>query len=248
MVDGLVDAISGVAPDAILLSGDLTQRARAGEYRRAKAFLDRLPVTPCLVPGNHDLAAFNLAERFLMPWKRWRNEISDNLEPRLESMGYVVKGINTARRLGDRMDWSRGGINARQLDAVEAAFSGVEPGALRLLMAHHPLWLPEPHAHRHLVDGRDAAIPRLAAAGVDLVLSGHIHVAFSRVINGMIVSHAGTGVSNRLLPGYPNSFNVIRGDRTTLSLELMEWDNGRFRCSSVDGFIRRQGAWTASSG
>ncbi len=246
VADAMLAAIRDIAPDAVLFSGDLTQRGRRSEYRRAADFLERLPAPLCAVPGNHDLAAFNLVARFLRPWAHWKQYVGDDLEPTLPGAGFMARGINTARLLGDRMDWSRGGINAAQVEQVSATFTGVEDDALRLLLAHHPFWLPGPHAHRHLVDGGEAALPRLADAGVDLILSGHIHVAFSRVLDGMIVSHAGTGISDRLLPGFPNSFNLIRGDRDRLGVELLEWRGEMFQSARTQWFARDADGWRES--
>lgn len=243
VADEMIISLQQIDPDFIIVSGDLTQRARHGEFREARAFLDRLPAPYLIVPGNHDLVAFNLFERFTVPWGKWRRYVASELEPIMQAEGAVIKGINTARRFGDDFDWSRGGVNAEQLIAVDAALESAEVDQLRLLVTHHPFWLPEPYAHRGLIDGRDEALPHLREAGVDLILSGHIHVAFAHVLDGMIISHAGTGTSNRLLPEYPNSFNVVRGDRRQLSITLMEWDDEAFVEAGKEWFSRVEGEW-----
>ncbi len=91
------------------------------------------------------------------------------------------------------------------------------------MVAHHPFWLPDSSLSRSLIGGREAALQGFHTAGVDLILGGHVHLAYVQPLEGMLVSHAGTTLSNRLTPGQPNSFNVIRGDRNRLALEQMEW-------------------------
>lgn len=243
VAEAMINSLQALKPDFIIISGDLTQRASSGEFRKARDFLDRLPAPYLIVPGNHDLVAFNLLERFTVPWGKWRRYVASELEPIMQTDGAVIKGINTARRFGDDLDWSRGGVNAEQLIAVGAALERAETDQLRMLVAHHPFWLPESHAHRGLIDGRDEALPHLRKAGVDLILSGHIHMAFAHVLDGMIISHAGTGTSNRLLPEYPNSFNVVRGDRHQLSITLMEWHEDAFAEAGKEWFSRKEGGW-----
>ena len=72
-------------PDLTLLTGDITQRARAEQFRRARAFADQLPAPVLSVPGNHDLPLFNLVGRLFNPYGHYRNHISNELEPVYES-------------------------------------------------------------------------------------------------------------------------------------------------------------------
>jgi len=84
VVDALIDTLTAVAPDLVALSGDLTQRARSGQFRAARRFLDRLPRPLLVVPGNHDVPLFNLAARFLDPFGGYQRHIQEDLEPVFE--------------------------------------------------------------------------------------------------------------------------------------------------------------------
>lgn len=90
------------------------------------------------------------------------------------------------------------------------------------------------------------AIGRLKKAGVDIILSGHVHFAYTHVLNGLIISHAGTAISDRLEADFPNSFKIVRGDRRKLSVETREWRNTCFTKTVNQVFDRIQGEWLES--
>jgi len=71
-LEPLAQAVTTIAPDLVAVSGDLTQRARLGQFREAKSFLATLPLPQVVVPGNHDVPLFNLALRFGDPLGRFR--------------------------------------------------------------------------------------------------------------------------------------------------------------------------------
>ena len=77
----LAAAIERIKPDFIAISGDLTQRARPGQFREARAFLDALPAPYLVVPGNHDVPLYNVVQRVLKPLAKYRRIVSTDLEP-----------------------------------------------------------------------------------------------------------------------------------------------------------------------
>ncbi len=241
--EGLLDILEQIHPELVVISGDLTQQAKRREFQAAHAFLQALPYPYLIVPGNHDLAENNLPERLLYPWQKWRHYISRELEPVMQEEDFVAIGVNTARRVSLHPDWSRGSISRMQVARIRRQLQTTPESSLRLLTAHHPFWLPPLFAHRELVRRHDAALQAFHAE-VDIILSGHVHLAYAQVTQGVIVSHAGTTLSNRLLLHHTNSFNVIRGDRERLSLELMEWGSHRFRLSRQEVFRRLDDGWT----
>ncbi|MGZ8265598.1 MAG: metallophosphoesterase, partial [Burkholderiales bacterium] len=77
----LARRIGAIAPDVVVVSGDLTQRARKRQFRAARAFLDTLPTPQIVVPGNHDIPLYNVFARFLTPLRNYRRYIGNDLEP-----------------------------------------------------------------------------------------------------------------------------------------------------------------------
>src|SRR5436190_11433609 len=91
----LARCVAQSKPDLVVVSGDLTQRARAREFREARRFLDTLPSPQLVVPGNHDVPLYNIFQRFFEPLDKYRRIITDNLEPMHLDAEMVVVGINT---------------------------------------------------------------------------------------------------------------------------------------------------------
>ncbi len=243
VVEGLLRSLAEAQPELILVSGDQTQRARRQEYRAAADFFQRLPCPSLLVPGNHDLPAFNLAERFLAPWRRWHQGLARQLEPETAGSDYQVVGINTARRWGAPFDWTRGRISSRQVVRLQQRLQTCTADQLRLLIAHHPFWLPPAVAHRQLVGGGKAAL-QLLRGELDVILSGHVHQAFVKVLQGVIISHAGSACSDRLAAGQTNSYNLLRGDRERLEVEQLSWSGRAFAPAARSWFLRGATGWT----
>lgn len=239
----LLKHISRIQPDIIIISGDLTQRAKQREFRIARDFLAQLKYPYLIVPGNHDISTFRLFERFFYPWKKWRQYVSTELEPVIHADEFVVVGVNTARRFGWYLDWSRGRISPSQTQRVVKELEKVSNDRLRLMVAHHPFWLPAAYEYRHLIGRRDQALQVLQQGGVDIILSGHIHLTYSKLEQGVIISHSGTTISDRLIPHHPNSFNVITGNRAELSLQCMEFDGVAFQPTTLSHFTRSHRCW-----
>jgi 3',5'-cyclic AMP phosphodiesterase CpdA len=247
LVEPLLAAAQALAPDLIVISGDFTQRARRAEYRAARNFLDRLPGPHLVVPGNHDIPLWDVIRRFVSPLGRYRRYISRVLEPSYHDEEMVVLGINTARSLTRKY----GRINERQIAHVRAVFSQVQPEVVKAVVTHHPFDLP-PRLRTRLVGRSTMAMQGLAAAGVDLILSGHLHLQHTGLSaqryriagHSALVVQAGTTISTRGR-GEANSFNVIRIERGTIRIEHHLWqpEQGNFQLSSREGFVRGPGVW-----
>lgn len=244
LIDELLQSLTEIKPQLIVISGDLTQRARSREFLAARAFLESLHLPFIVIAGNHDISTFNPAERFLFPWRKWRRYIGNALEPIVIDKDFIVIGVNTARRSGAFFDWSRGRINDNQLTAIADYLAEEEGERLRVIAAHHPFWLPEKYKYRHVIGGRDMAIRLLKEAGVDIILSGHVHFAYTHIFKGLIISHAGTAISDRVEADYPNSFKIVRGDRRRVSIETRAWDTKRFAEAEYQVYTRVREDWT----
>jgi 3',5'-cyclic AMP phosphodiesterase CpdA len=226
-IDPLLAAVNEIAPDLVVISGDLTQRARVAQFRDARAFLERLPQPQLVIPGNHDVPLYDFVRRFVAPLQRYAQFITDNFSPSYIDDEIAVVGINTARSLV----FKGGEISESQLDTVALQFATATNGQVRIVTAHHPFDVPPEVPRIRPVEGAEAAVRRFAELRVDLVLSGHLHmiheISASQLVAGYpgTILHAGTATSTRSR-GEPNSFFVIRtGD--PIEVETWKWNDER---------------------
>ena len=244
----LLDELNREPLDLVILSGDLTLAARNSEFEAARRFIDGLRAPSLSVPGNHDITPYKLLERFTRPYKRWHTHISDELEPSWSGEGVAIVGINTARRMRLRLDWSHGSISRRQIESLGARFDALPQSAFRIVVAHHPFIAEDTedlsNRPRVMVKRADEALQEFARQRVDLVTAGHLHRTYTAefesdpassgvMVSGEAQSHkvtiiqAGTAISARTR-GEANSFNriEIEGERMevhTIALEDAGW-------------------------
>jgi 3',5'-cyclic AMP phosphodiesterase CpdA len=249
-VKPLIAAVQHAKPDLVAISGDLTQRARTTEFRDARAFLDALPKPQIVVPGNHDIPLHNIYARLVGRFAKYKEFISEDLEPFFMDSEIAVAGINTARPT----TWKSGRINAEQLHQAHDRLCGVSRGHLKVVVTHHPFELPEGMSSSALVGRAHMAMNRLAQCGADVFLAGHLHLGYTshtaRRYNvaghSALVIQAGTATSSRSR-GESNSFNIIKIEQSEITVERVRWNaaSGTFRRASVEHFHRIEGIWAA---
>ena len=211
VVEALAALAAAQRPDLLLLSGDITQRAGAAEFRSARAFVDRLAVPVVLaIPGNHDIPLFNPFLRLFRPYARQRAAFGDELEPVHASAELLLQCLNTTR-------WYRhknGEVSGAQIERVARRLEAATPAQLRLIAVHQPVAVPRPEDLHDRLRGCAPALRRWAAAGADIVIGGHIHLPYVLPLPGlarpMWAVQAGTAVSRRVRNGVPNSVNLLR--------------------------------------
>ncbi|SDE48693.1 metallophosphoesterase family protein [Rhodospira trueperi] len=248
--------VAAVAPDLVVVSGDLTQRGRRREFRAARAFLDRLARPLLVVPGNHDVPAFNLASRFLHPYRRFTRHITADLFPLVADTEMAVLGLNTARRAVRHWNWALGSVNRRQLARAAADLADFGSDRIRVVVMHHPAVLPPGHRHGPMLFHAARALGAFADSRVDLVLSGHLHRAHAAVASvptargsapawPMVVAQAGSATSVRLRDE-ANGYNVIRlrSRPPRLKVETRAWTGAGFEAVDTRAFNRADGLWT----
>ncbi len=197
-------------PDAVIMTGDLTMRARASEFAAAGKWLESLGRPVTVEVGNHDLPYFNLWARFVTPYKRYQ-VIERMIEKPLDVKGVSVVPLKTTARFQFRTNWSKGYVSTRSLQESLALVEAVPKDDLIFVAAHHPLIEAGTQATSQTRRGR-AALDALASAGAHAVLSGHVHDPFdiAHEIDGRTVRLIGAGTLSERVRSQPPSFNEIR--------------------------------------
>jgi 3',5'-cyclic AMP phosphodiesterase CpdA len=260
-LDSLRKLIAEIEPEAVAISGDLTQRCTKKEFVQAREYLDKIgEVAPYVViPGNHDIrwlgaVARNIGGLFRkqahnFKYSRYTRYISEDLSPSLEVPGVVIAGLNTAHGI------TRGSITRRfrdlgvigyvkhaDIERAREAFENASPDATRIVMIHHNPIKGE-LTGRHGLANTEQALHAFASLGTELVLCGHDHLQaihnVERGVHGLVISTAGT-ISNRLRPGRASSFNLVDLAERDLRITTYAWQNPEgFIPSSEKSFPRR---------
>ncbi|KAB1449631.1 calcineurin-like phosphoesterase family protein [Bordetella bronchiseptica MBORD678] len=200
-------------PDLVVLGGDITQRARRGQFAAARRFIQALQRPVLAVPGNHDIPLFNLAARLFDPYGNYRRALGAVLEPVYEDDRLLAIGVNSTRAARRK----NGEVSRAQAQRVAQRLRDARPGQLRVVALHHPVHAMVESDQRNLLIGREFAVPAWVDAGVDLILGGHIHLPYVAPLHGKAGAagrrawtvQAGTAVSRRVRGRVPNSVNLI---------------------------------------
>ena len=248
IVDGLVKKINEIAPDLIVLSGDLTQRARSAQFVEARAFLDSLPKPQIVVPGNHDIPLHNVFARFAAPLEKYKKHITEDLQPFFADEEIAVVGVNTARSLTIK----DGRINEKQIAEIREKICSLPDNIAKIIVTHHPFDLPEGFGENDIVGRADLAMKTLAECGADIFLAGHMHIShigntamrYKIAGHSALVIQAGTATSTRGR-GEANSFNIIHVERARLTVERLEWqiEKKQFALARSEDFEQTANGW-----
>ena len=215
VVEALVQLAGNLNPQVLLLTGDITQRATGKQFSAARAFVERLNIPTVLaIPGNHDIPLFNWVARALTPYGHYIPSFGSNLEPEYEDNDVLILALNTTR-------WYRhkdGEISTEQIERVARRCVSARADQYRMVVLHHPMAVTTSRDRENVIHGHEQAIRRWAAAGVDVVIGGHIHLPFVLPLHQrwpelqkpLWVVQAGTAISHRVRPDTPNSINVFR--------------------------------------
>lgn len=196
-------------PDAVLITGDLTMRARSHEFAAACDWILSLDVPVTVEVGNHDLPYFNPFARFFWPYRRIAR-IERLVEREIDLPGVSIVPLKTTARAQGRLDWSKGWVTAKALAKTLAAIDALPPGKTIIVTAHHPL-VEAGTRGRALTKGGERALAALAQRGVAAVLTGHVHDAFDLVKATPVgsVRMIGAGTLSQRIRSSPPSFNAL---------------------------------------
>jgi 3',5'-cyclic AMP phosphodiesterase CpdA len=227
-VEAAIAAVATFAPTLTMVTGDLTLNGLPQEFLSARRWLDHLPAARIVTPGNHDTPYWNLILRALTPFNRYRRYIGDPNEAAFDAPGLAARTLNSARGGQPRFDWSKGSLAIDELEAID--WRAPEGAALRVFGCHHPLIdLPSAPVTGGVHRGEQAAV-LLAASGVELVLTGHVHVPFALPLQeaGHVAYAIGAGTLSLRTRGAPASFSTIDVEKDVFEVRVHAWDGARF--------------------
>ncbi len=222
IVNALTKALYDLSPDLVIVSGDFTQIGSSREFRLARDFLHSLSCDYLCVPGNHDVPARRLIERFSSPYKKYKKHIAEDLCPVYENEQVVVAGLNSARRALPHWNWANGAISEPQRLKLKEIYT---PGESRWTICtfHHPVHKVDEMPLDVTVFGRKRTLQTIRDLKVDLVLTGHVHHASITTVGDgehqTVYLSASTALSSRIR-GQENGFNVIDLDDEIMLIEI----------------------------
>lgn len=174
VAEAFVSLATALSPDLVVVSGDLTQRAKPGEFRIACAVLESLPegVPVVVTPGNHDVPLYRVWERFFAPYRNWKRYVAPELDSTLHLDGATVVALNSS---APRRAVVSGRLDAEQVAYARAAFAHAPDGDARILVVHHHFIPTEPPEGGSPLPGSRDLLRAFEDMGVDLILGGHVH-------------------------------------------------------------------------
>ena len=254
-IEALERMIPDLRPDAVVICGDLSQRARHGEFQRARAFAAVAAQTTSVVviPGNHDVQWWwrpfvPFAKDVL--YHKYSRYFGDDVAPTLTIPGGAViasaltsHGVAWGSLTTRVRDIAvKGHLPKAEILRVQQVFAEAGAGLARVLVVHHNVLRGDISRRMGLARWRGAQ-RRIVESGAEVVLCGHDHQEGAGVIDDkVIVSTAGT-LSTRSRGGRPSCFNFVTIEPTAVHITFFRWEGerGRFRASDTFAFGRGSG-------
>jgi 3',5'-cyclic AMP phosphodiesterase CpdA len=244
IVDALVSEINGRGAELVVVSGDLTQRARPSEFRSARRMLERFAAPVLVVPGNHDVYPWwRPFRRMSTPLKRYCAQVTDDLTPSVVRDEVAVLGINSAH--GKTIKGGR--IGPQERHAIRRFFRD-KGDRFKVLVLHHHLTTIQSLGPHDVARQAEATLEVAADAGVHLILCGHLHISHIEPLEiipnerRIVIASAGTATSNRGRKSNRriNFYNWIDVEPSAFEIEERRYlpDRDRFTQDSVTVFQR----------
>lgn len=234
IVEALKQDIHDAGPNLVVISGDLTQRARKSQFMAAAKMIASFDPPVMVVPGNHDVPAwYRPWTRLFNPHRRFKQLITPELRPTFEGDGFAVAGINTSHG----MTIKGGKVSVEQISFVRSFFHNAEKTSFRILVLHHPpVRLQRPRKH-DVSQSAYLALDLIGEHRVDLVLCGHLHQSSVESValeggHSVVIASAGTALSSRGrgVDRRSNIYNLVRVQDEHFVVEERQFDaeRGRF--------------------
>ncbi len=240
--------------NAIVISGDVSQRARVQEFEQARDILDRFrTVAPTLVvPGNHDTAwwhapfGYGNAQRL---HEAYRRSITEDLEPTLRLPGVSIVGLNSSAGMLPQSitwyprDWRvKGGLTDQQLTSADRRLAESPEHDLRLLVLHHNV-VRGRLSNRWGLKRPQQTLDAIASARPHVVCTGHDHEERIEVVTrnaGRFLVSAANTLSSRMRGHRPSALNVIEANDTQVCATAWVYDGHEFAPGAMTATLARE--------
>lgn len=221
-------------PDLVVVSGDLTQRAKPEQFEAAGTYLERFEPPVVVTPGNHDVPLYRVWERFFAPYRHYRRHIREELDTVHRLPGMTVVCLNSSRSF----TFKNGRLHRWQLELAEEAFADSPTSDLQVVVTHHHLAPPPDFEGGQVMPKAKRAIEAFTRMKVDLILAGHMHRSYigdsldffpgSEREEGIVIVQCGTTTSarGRGRERAKNSLNLIRARPGEIRVSHLLWRDG----------------------
>lgn len=228
--------VSEHKPDAVIITGDISKDGLQVELSNACAWMRELEAPVMLTPGNHDVPYLEMWGRLAYPWKRFERAAEGIQTAPWHTEKWSIVPVNTARAWQFRLNWAQGEISRGQTAIAAAELQRGHPGALRIVITHHPLDWPNDAPIKGLTRGGPRGLQKLVDAGAELFLSGHLHFASARLFQRKALSIVSGTLSQRVRHE-PCAFTVIRHPLDdVIETEVVYIVQGRCETASIRQF------------
>jgi 3',5'-cyclic AMP phosphodiesterase CpdA len=237
-----VEEVRALAPDLVLIGGDLTTDGYAHEFRDAQSQLAPLleaELTTVVIPGNHDaknVGYLHFTDSFGPGDVPGKGDRVLHLTGHLDAgdvEGSPGQAVTLVAMDSTKPDLAEGEIGRERYSWIRQQFSA--PADFRVFALHHHLVpVPGTGRERNTVWDSGDVLALLGEAGVDLVLSGHKHVPFVWLLNDVLVVNSGTVSSHRLRGYVRPSYNVLEVTRDRIVVTLRYPGTGERHAADLD--------------
>ena len=203
----MIDEVNSLKPDAVILTGDLTNEGLVSEYEKCRDLISKIDVEKIIsVSGNHDYrnTGYLIFKKFF-PFQTV-NELNDDV---------VLVTLGTARP-----DRNEGEVGYRQTLWLERTMRKYEKKIKILAMHHHLIGIPDTGSERVTILDAGDVLRTILDTNVDLVLCGHKHRPWVWNFNDLSIVNAGTTSSDRMRGLFENTFNIINIEKNKLKIDL----------------------------
>ena len=239
IADRLIEEIHEINPSVVIVSGDLTQRAFKKQFAKAKKFLDRINFPKVIIPGNHDIPLFNIFQRFINPYKNYKEYISAEQYPEFNSENISLVGVNSCSPFRSQS----GRIKDYDIGYLREHFSKENPEKIRGVVIHHNIFPFEEIKGSSALVNADKFLAAMNKCGVDIIFAGHLHKSLAHtyneagIENNVLVLQAGTCISRRLREE-DNTYLVVKTNKEEINVNFRIYNGSGYEVTNTRKFQR----------